>query len=367
MKEKIQDILNIAGIKINGNNPYDIKVYNEKLYQRVLSGGSLALGESYMDGWWDCDRLDQFFYRILKSKLNHRVINWKQLIIQFLKSKLTNESKRKKYEIGKKHYDIGNELYKIMLDKRLVYSCAYWKNAKNLDQAQAAKLDLICRKIGLKKGQKILDIGCGWGSFARYAAEKYKVRVVGITVSKEQVKLAKEFCKNFPIEIRLQDYRSLNEKFDHIVSVGMFEHVGYKNYNEYMNIVRKCLKPNGLFLLQTIGKNTSTALTDPWISKYIFPNSMLPSAKKITSACENLLMIEDWHSFGNDYDKTLMAWHKNFVKNWQLIKHDYDNKFYRMWNYYLLSSAGAFRANNIRLWQIVFSRDGLEDGYISIR
>jgi len=367
MKEKIQDILNIAGIKINGNNPYDIKVYNEKLYQRVLSGGSLALGESYMDGWWDCDRLDQFFYRILKSKLNHRVINWRQLIIQFLKSKLINESKSKRYEIGKRHYDIGNELYKIMLDKRLVYSCAYWKNAKNLDQAQEAKLNLICKKIRLKKGQKILDIGCGWGSFARYAAEKYKVKVVGITVSKEQVKLAKELCKNLPVEIRLQDYRSLNEKFDHIVSVGMFEHVGSKNYKEYMNVVRKCLKPNGLFLLQTIGKNTSTDLTDPWISKYIFPNSMLPSAKKITSACENLLMIEDWHSFGNDYDKTLMAWHKNFVKNWQLIKRDYDNKFYRMWNYYLLSSAGAFRANNIRLWQIVFSRDGLENGYISIR
>ena len=153
-----------------------------------------------------------------------------------LKARLVNlQSTSRAYNIGKKHYDIGNELYKNMLDKRMNYSCGYWKNSKTLDQAQEAKLDLICKKVGLKPGMKILDIGCGWGSFVKFAAEKYKVKAVGITVSKEQAKLARELCKGLPIEIRLQDYRELNEKFDRIISIGMFEHVGPKNYKTYVN------------------------------------------------------------------------------------------------------------------------------------
>jgi cyclopropane-fatty-acyl-phospholipid synthase len=367
MKEKFQKILDNANIKINGNKPYDIQVHNEDFYRKVLVGGSLSLGESYMDGWWDCKALDQFFYRILKARLNKKITGWKKLIIPFLKSKLINLSKIKRYEIGKKHYDLGNDLYKLMLDKRLVYSCAYWKNAKNLDKAQEAKLDLICKKLNLKPKQKILDLGCGWGSFAKYAAEKYKVKVVGITVSKEQVKLAKKLCKNLQVEIRLQDYRSLDEKFDHIVSVGMFEHVGVKNYKKYMQVIRRCLKPNGLFLLHTIGGNSSVSMSDPWISKYIFPNSMIPSINQITKSSENLLVMEDWHNFGQYYDKTLMAWHNNFIKNWNKIKNNYDERFYRMWNYYLLSCAGSFRSNETRLWQIVFSKNGVENGYKSIR
>jgi len=280
---------------------------------------------------------------------------------------LNLQSKSRSYEVGKKHYDIGNDVYKKMLDKRMVYSCGYWEKAKNLDQAQEAKLDLICKKLNLKKGQRILDIGCGWGSFAKYAAEKYRVKVVGITISKEQVKLAKKLCKGLPIEIRLQEYRDLNEKFDHIVSIGMFEHVGYKNYKTYMKIVSRNLKPNGLFLLHTIGRNTSVTTLVPWVNKYIFQNSMLPSPKQITAAAEGLFVLEDWHNFRADYDKTLMQWYKNFTRNWNKIKNSYDDRFYRMWTYYLLSSAGLFRARKGQLWQIVFSKNGVAEGYKSIR
>ncbi len=247
------------------------------------------------------------------------------------------------------------------------YSCGYWREAKTLDEAQVAKLDLICKKLKLKPGMTVLDIGCGWGSLAKFAAEKYKVKVVGVTVSKEQAKLARELCTGFDITIRLQDYRDLKEKFDRVVSVGMFEHVGYKNYKEFMEVVNRSLKDDGLFLLHTIGGNKSVKHNDPWIEKYIFPNSMLPSVNQITKATEDIFILRDWHNFGGDYDKTLMAWHKNFNESWDKIKNNYDERFRRMWNYYLLILAGAFRAHRFQLWQIVFSKKDAPVEYKSIR
>ena len=367
LEKTAQNILNLAGIKINGDKPWDIQVHDKRFYQKTLSQGPLGLGESYMAGWWDSKKLDEFFYKILKAKLNEK-IKFARLAPYFLKAKLVNlQSTSRAFEVGKKHYDIGNDLYKLMLDKRMVYSCGYWKDAKTLDKAQEAKLDLSCKKLGLKKGMKVLDIGCGWGSFVKYASEKYGVSCVGVTVSKEQAKLARETCKGLPVEIRLKDYRKLNEKFDRIISIGMFEHVGYKNYKEYMKVAHRCLKDDGLFLLHTIGGNKSVKSTEPWINKYIFPNSMLPSAKQIMSASEGLFVLEDWHNFRADYDKTLMAWYNNFEKNWDKIKTQYNGKFKRMWEYYLLSSAASFRSEKNQLWQIVFSKNGVEGGYTSIR
>jgi cyclopropane-fatty-acyl-phospholipid synthase len=366
--QKIQDILSLADVRIDGNRPWDIQVKNPSLYDQVLSGGSLALGETYMAGWWDCDSLDQFFYKIMDARLDKRAKKSIQALWAILKAKIANVQKRSKaYEIGKRHYDIGNDLFAIMLDKGMNYSCGYWKKARTLDQAQRAKLELICKKMALKPGMKVLDIGCGWGGFAKYAADKYDVNVFGITVSREQVKFARKHCRGLPVEIKLQDYRKLKQKYDRIVSIGMFEHVGYKNYRTYMKIVHRCLSSDGLFLLHTISGNASVSSTDSWISKYIFPNSMLPSAKQITSAAEGIFVLEDWHSFGQYYDNTLMSWYNNFTKNWDIIADKYDQKFYRMWTYYLLSCAGSFRARRNQLWQIVFSKKGIKGGYKVIR
>lgn len=363
-----QKLLSLAGIKINGDNPWDIRVHNEKFYQRVLAQGSLGLGESYMDGWWDCEKLDEFFYRALRSQIESKVRqNWALLFKVLLARVFNMQSKKRAFQIGEKHYDLGNELFRNMLDKRMVYSCAYWKGSHTVDEAQESKLDLICQKLGLQPGMRILDIGCGWSSFVKYAAEKYKVKVIGITVSKEQAEFGKTLCMGLPVEIRLQDYRDVNDKFDHIVSLGMIEHVGYKNYRAYMKVARHCLKDDGLFLLHTIGGNKSVTSTDPWINKYIFPNGMLPSIKQIGSAIEGLFVMEDWHNFSADYDKTLIAWYRNFDKNWHKIKSNYDERFYRMWKYYLLSCAGSFRARRNQLWQIVLSKKGVLGGYRSIR
>ncbi len=367
-KEAIQEIITPAGIIIDGNRPWDIRVKDERFYSRTLRDGSLGLGESYMDGWWECDRLDEFFFRVLPTRPEEKLRkNWKLLYFLFKSVVLNPGRKGNAFCIGKRHYDIGNELYKTMLDKRMVYSCAYWKDAQGLDDAQEAKLDLICRKLGLRQGDRILDIGCGWGSLLKFASERYGTGGVGITVSEQQAKLARENCRGLSIEIRLQDYRDVDEKFDHVVSVGMFEHVGYKNYRLYMETARKCLKKGGLFLLHTIGNNRSEVTGDLWINRYIFPNSMIPSVRQIGASAEGLFVMEDFHNFGAYYDTTLGAWLDNFEKGWHDIKESYDDRFYRMWKYYLQIFRGAFRSRFLNVWQIVFSPEGTPGGYRAIR
>jgi len=368
-KQTARQILALADVKINDSKPWDIQVHDERLYQRVLSQGSLGLDESYMDGWWDAKNPDQFFHKVLSANLQDKIKVWSAIRIGLVAVLLNLQRKTRAFNIGKAHYDIGNNLYCRMLDTGMNYSCGYWKNAKTLDQAQENKLELICKKLGLKKGMKVLDIGCGWGGFAKYAAENYKVEVVGVTVSKEQVKFAREMCKGLPVQIKLEDYRNVKGNFDRIVSVGMIEHVGYKNYRTYMKIAHKCLKDDGLFMLHTIASNTSSVIGDPWMHKYIFPDGMLPSPFQITKAIEGLFIIEDWHNFGADYDKTLMAWYNNFTKDWSNIKQNpkYDERFFRMWEYYLLSCAGGFRARHNQLWQIVLAKKGIPGGHESLR
>jgi cyclopropane-fatty-acyl-phospholipid synthase len=365
--QKIQHLLSCGDININGDRPWDIQVHNEKLYQRILAEGSLGLGESYMDGWWDCERIDEFICRVLKANLDAKINPWTECF-SLLKARLLNLQKPSSCFLDcQHHYDIGNDLYQCMLDRLRIYSCGYWKNASGLDEAQEKKLDLVCRKLFLKPGMRVLDIGCGWGGTAKFIAENYQAEVVGITVSEKQAHFAEKFCHGLPVEIRIEDYRSLKGVFDRIVSLGMIEHVGYKNYKTFMRVARRCLKKNGIFVLQTIGSNCSQKKGDPWISQYIFPNYLLPSAKQINDAIENLFVLEDWHNFGPDYDKTLMYWFQNFHNSWNDLKDKYGERFYRMWKYYLLSCAGAFRARANQLWQIVLSPKGVTNGYCAPR
>ena len=368
LKIDVSELLLLAGIRVNGNKPWDIKVHNEKFYSRALADGSLGIGEAYVEKWWNCLQLDEFYCRVLNANLEDRIkTNWR-ILTDILLNKISNRQTRAlAFHNGQKHSDLGNDLFKHMLDKRMVYTCGYWKDAATLDEAQEKKLELTCRKLDLKPGMHVLDIGCGWGSFAKFAAVNYSVKVTGITVSAEQVELGRKLCADLPVEIKLMDYRELNEKFDCIVSLGMFEHVGYKNYRRYMQIANRCLKDDGLFLLHTIGSNTSVTFIDPWIDKYIFPGGMLPSIKQIGQAFEGLFVMEDWHNFSADYDKTLLAWHDNFVSNWNMLKDQYDEKFFRMWKYYLLMCAGSFRSRKNQLWQIVLSKKGISGGYNSIR
>ncbi|MBM3468310.1 MAG: cyclopropane fatty acyl phospholipid synthase [Alphaproteobacteria bacterium] len=376
MKQIVHDLLLLADIKINGSRPWDLMVHDERFYNRLSKNLDLALGESYMDGWWDCENLDAFFCKVIcadiKGKALERPEFLKSLILQKIFESLRGifnfQSKNRAFIVGKMHYDIDNHLYQTMLDKRMTYTCGFWgNNIQTLDEAQEAKLELTCQKLHLKPGMKILDIGCGWGSFAKYAAEKYKVSVVGITISNEQYIYARTVCQGYPVEVRLLDYRELNSgsvKFDRAVSLGMFEHVGHKNYRSFMEIIFECLTDEGFFLLHTIGSNDSTKIcTNRWMDTYIFPNGQIPSIAQIGSSIEKLFVMEDWHNFGSHYDKTLMAWHKNFNDHWDDLKNRYNERFRRMWNYYLLSCAGSFRARDSQLWQIALSKNGILGGY----
>jgi len=367
-KNTVQQLLALADIKINGTRPWDIKVHDERVYQRVLRHRELGLGESYMDGWWSSDRIDEMIARLLNADIQSKLTVSPELIWSYLRGRLSNrQSLKRAGRNAEHHYNIGNDLFERMLDKRMAYSCAYWENAKTLDAAQEAKLDLICRKLQLKKGMTMLDIGCGWGSLTGYAAEKYGVRVTGITPAAEQVALARERTKRLDVTILQADYRKVTGTYDRVVSVGMLEHVGSKNYRTFFERSKELVKPDGLILHHVIGATHTTRATDPWTDKYIFPGGHIPSLKELTSAVENRLIIEDVHNFGPYYDKTLMAWHANFVKHYPEIKDHYDDRFYRMWTYYLLSCAGAFRARQLQLWQIVLRPMGELPVYQSVR
>lgn len=368
---RVADLLAAADVRIDGTRPWDVRVHDPHFYARVLGQGSLGLGESYMEGWWDTESLDGFLYHLLQARLDRRVPPAGELW-DALRARLLNlQSRSRSLEVGERHYDLGNDLYAAMLGKRLVYSCGYWTQADGrvldgLDAAQEAKLDLVCRKLGLKPGMHVLDIGCGWGEALKFAAERYGVSGVGITISRQQAEYARSLCEGLPVQIRLQDYRELDEPFDAAFSIGMFEHVGVKNYRGYFEVAKRCLPASGLFLLHTIGGSRSVDHTDPWIARYIFPNSMLPSPSQVTDAVEGLFVIEDWHNFGTDYDLTLQAWRDNIERAWPTDPR-YDERFRRMWRFYLSASMATFRTRNSQLWQVALSNGGVKGGYLAPR
>ncbi len=367
-KRVVSEILSQADIQIDGTRNWDITVHNEAFYNRVLKDQSLGFGEAYMQGWWDSEALDECIFRISRANLDNNIRPTMAMRWAVLKAKLFNQQTKKgSMEVIDIHYQLGNDLFELMLDELMTYSCGYWNNATTLDEAQRAKYDLIARKLGFKPGMRVLDIGCGWGGFSKFIAQNYGVEVLAITLSENQAEYARKACAGLPVEVRVQDYRDVQGKFDRVVEIGMFEHVGEKNYREFMEITHRCLEPDGMLMLHTIGTNVSSVTCEAWIDKYIFPKGHLPSIAQVGTSIEGLYVMEDWHNFSTDYDKTLMAWFQNFHENWDLIKESYPPAFYRMWKYYLLSCAGAFRARQIQLWQVVLSKEGVLGGYKTVR
>lgn len=353
-EQAVRALLATAGVGVENKQAFDLDVHDPRFYGRVLRQGSLGLGESYMDGWWDCAAIDTLTTRLLHANLDDTLRHNPQFWWQVLRARLFNlQSARRAYQVADSHYNLGNDLFVAMLDSRMCYSCGYWKDAADLEQAQVNKLELLCRKLDLQPGEAVLDIGCGWGSFTQYAASHYGVSVVGVTVSREQQALARERCRGLPVDIRLQDYRDIEGQFDKIVSIGMFEHVGLKNYPAYFAVARRVLKEGGLFALHTIGNDRTLTTTDPWIERYIFPNGKLPTLAQIALACESHFLIEDVQNFGADYDTTLLAWRQRFEAAWGQLRHYYAERFRRMWLYYLLTCAGAFRSGQLQLFQVV--------------
>lgn len=357
-------MLERAGIRCNGYRPWDIRVSDPRFYSRVLAEGTLGLGESYMDGWWECDALDEFCHRAILGGLDRRAHGGMRTLLAAIAARLINQqTKPRARRVGRGHYDLGNDFFQAMLDPAMQYSCACFRDADDLASAQRRKMDLICTKLGLGAGMRLLDVGCGWGGLMRHAATHYGCSAVGITISAEQHRFAMDFRKDLPIEVRLQDYRDTREQFDRIVSVGMLEHVGARNYRAYFRVMERCLAQDGLFLCHTITTNSTSHTPDRWIAKYIFPNSVLPSAAQVLRAAEGLFVLEDAENLGPNYDRTLLAWEKNFRQAWPRFRNKFGERFYRMWRFYLLGCAGAFRARAMQVQQFLFSPRGVPGGW----
>jgi cyclopropane-fatty-acyl-phospholipid synthase len=363
-RERLSSLLREADIEIGGSRPWDMQVLDEGLYHRVMAGGALAVGESYVDGWWEADRLDEFFTRVHRARLGRRILT-ASFIAQAALSRLGNlQDRRRSLRVAERHYDRSNALYAAMLGPTMQYTCAYYGPDgadRTLDEAQRLKLELIGRKLRLEPGLSVLELGGGFGELARFLAERHRCRVVSYNISREQVEYARARCSGLPVEFRLQDYREAGRdaaRYDRVVSIGLVEHVGPKNYRGLFEIAANRLAPGGLCLVHTIGGNVSRTTTAPWIEKYIFPGGVIPSANQLTAAQEGLFVLEDWHNFGPDYDRTLLAWDGNFRAAWPELSRDggLDERFYRMWRYYLNGCAGAFRARTLNLWQMVLSR-----------
>lgn len=357
----VTELMMKADVVVNGSRPWDITVHDPRFFDRMIRYGQLGIGEAYMDGWWDCPRLDEMSARFIKANLHHESVRDIRFIGYYAKQRLKGIGRKNNaFEVGAAHYDLSNTLFASFLDDTMSYSCAYWHGAETLEEAQRAKLDLICRKLDLKPGMKVLEIGCGWGGWARYAAENYGVEVLGITVSKEQISWAREHSQGLPVRFELMDYRDVSGQFDRVVSIAMFEAVGQKYFRTFMETVDRVLEPNGLFLLHTITANMPIeAAQSRWLNTYIFPNGELPSLSQVYRAAEGLFVSEGAHHLDGQYEQTLAEWDRRFVAAWPTLSDDFDERFFRMWRFYLLISQGIFKSRLCHLWQFVFSKDGI--------
>ena len=373
--KKLLRITHPAGIRINGKKDWDPRVKDQRTYKRILTRGSIGLGEAYMDGWWECNNLEEFFYRLISDAMGHDKNSLsgrpkgflENFFYRYLPLIINQQTVVRSTKVAYEHYDVGNDVYSIMLGKDMQYTCGYWKDGKDLDKAQEDKLDLLCRKLKLKPGMKVLELGGGFGGFARFMAKNYGCSVTVYNIAREQIKYAREFTKGLKVKIIESDYRNATGIYDRVAAIGLAEHVGFKHYRTMMETAYRCLKDSGLFIVHTNGSNNTTFHYDPWMEKYIFPNSMIPSAKQLTQAFDGMFMLEDWHVLSGDYYKTLMAWYDNFVNNYHKIKDNYSDRFFRMWCYYLLFSAASHRSRGAQLWQLVLSKKNMGGTYVSER
>ena len=364
----LAQLLASADIHLNGSRPWDIQIKHPQTLQRLLSLGGFALGESYMDGWWECQAIDLMIERAMCAGLQEKLATPRAWWESFKGRMRPRDGVGQSRIVGRMHYAVGNQVFQAMLDPYMAHSCAYWvEGAQTLEEAQIAKLEMVCRKLQLRPGMRVLDMGCGWGSFMRYAAEHYGVTVLGLSNVPHQIELGKTLARHLPVQFELSDYAQFNtdgkSKFDRIVSIGTFEQLGQAHVAAFFETAKRCLKDDGWMLLQTQGKSNRQRLLDAWNDKYIYPQGYLPRLDEVTQASEAHFVVEDVHNIGADHDRTLLHWHQRFEMAWPQLRLSHDERFYRMWRFHLLSSAASFRTRHHQMWQLVLSPKGLHKVY----
>jgi cyclopropane-fatty-acyl-phospholipid synthase len=340
-------------------------VHDDRFFRRALLHGELGFGESYMDGDWDCEALDQLSTRLFAAGVDNSALHPIDLLNEVVARLLTRQTRTRARHQVAPHYDLGNDLFEAMLDSRhMAYTCAYWRpGVTTLEEAQEAKLDLVCRKLALEPGMRMLDIGCGWGGLAKYAAERYGVHVTGVTLSREQVALGSIRTAGLPVDLRVEDYRDTTGTFDRVVSIGCLEHVGHLNHRRFFEVVRERLGDRGVALVHSIGVGRTEYRSGRFLDKYVFPMVNLPSMAQIGRAIDGLFVLDDVHNIGVHYDRTLMEWHARFERAWPGLQGRYarllDGRFKRMFDFYLLMSAGFVRSRRAQVWQMILTPPGV--------
>jgi cyclopropane-fatty-acyl-phospholipid synthase len=347
--------------------PITLKILNKKLHYKLLFRPDLYFGEAYSDGDIIIENgtLTEFLDLALMN-IGREEINFFSHIINKLSGSyryLTNFNFIKKSKMNvSHHYDLSDNLYDLFLDKKRQYSCGYFKNMNDtLEDAQNNKIQHIIRKLNIQPNQKVLDIGCGWGSLAIDIAKSTNCEVTGITLSQNQLdyclKKAKQLNLENQVTFKLIDYRELDEKFDRIVSVGMFEHVGRKFYKRFFKQVEKLLSNNGISLIHTIGSVNPPRDPHPWITKYIFPGGYTPSLSEVTTPIEKAgLVVSDIEVLKLHYSHTLRHWKENCIKNKEKIVKMYDERFFRMWEFYLTGCEIAFKWGDQVVYQFQLTK-----------
>ncbi|HEU4409554.1 MAG TPA: cyclopropane fatty acyl phospholipid synthase [Polyangiaceae bacterium] len=356
----VDSLFAAADLRTDGRRPWDARVLDGAFYGRVLRRGSLGLGEAYMDGQWACDDLEEFAYRAVRGGLERGSKAVHGALAGALGRLGNQQTRRRSRRVAERHYDLGNDLFGAFLGRYKNYSCGYFEGTDDLDVAQRKKLDLVCRKLGLGPGDRLLDVGGGFGELARHAAESYGCRVTSINISDEQIGFARELCRGLPVEVVKCDYRDVAGRYDKIAVVAMLTHVGHKNYRRFMRVMRRCLAPGGAMLIESVGGNVSLARCEPWTDRYVFPGGVVPSIAQLGRAFEGLFVLEDLHNFAPSYVATLRAWHRNLRAAWPRLAASgrYAERTRRMFEYFFLTVAGAFRARGLQHWHLVLTPAG---------
>jgi cyclopropane-fatty-acyl-phospholipid synthase len=346
-------VLRTAGIHLGGDQPWDVQVTDPRFYSSVLLRGSLGFGESYMRGWWHVEDLEEVAYRLSRAGLHWVARALPPHLVALAAASFSNRQTRTdSVNLVDRHYNLGNDLFRGFLGRSMVYSCAYFDDTESLDRAQELKLDLICRRLGLKAGERLLDIGGGWGEFARHAALHYGCHVTSINIADEQIRHARERCAGLPVEIVKCDYRDLRGSFDKVAVIAMLTHVGHSNYRRFMTIVHDCLATGGRVLVETLGSRISKVNCEPWTNRYIFPGGVVPSLRQIDRAADGLLARTEVTEFGHHYVPTLRSWNANLHASWPQLAGRYPETTRLMLGYFFLTVAGAFRAGHLKYWHV---------------
>ncbi len=352
-------LLDRADVRLDGSRPHDIRVHDSRVFSRVAVHGSVGLGEAYLDGWWSTDDLEELAYRLASARLQ-RVTEWlPRGMVQNVTARLFNQQTRGLAQrVARDHYEMGNDLFSGFFGRYKNYSCAYFQDTDDLDRAQRQKLDLICKKLDLRPGDRLLDVGGGWGELARHAAAEYGAKVTSINISEEQMRYARAHCKGLDVTVQRCDYRDVRGAFDKVAAIAMFTHIGQRNYRTFMQSIRRVLEPGGIFIMEGVWGNVSTNRIDAWMDKYVFPGAMIPSGAQTFQAFEDIFVAEDIHNFGPHYLKTLRAWDANFEAAWPELRERYGERMHRIFNYYFRTIAGFFRARALQNWHLVLTPVG---------